>query len=208
VSVYTSVDYTKLEKDQTIFDMIEESLGSLRTRAFKKYAVESQIDQLPNDDYPMSIIEEFANRENNTRNLFRVELDGKSYSWKDLFSSSPKTINYRTMYEVLKRTKYPSLEGEMYDYKFKGIDGKVYEFSDKYNDGSFSAHEKNPDNGKEANYYLVDGKELFFKKPGSRLLDLEEWSEITGYKFISVLEEKQAEEAAKRAKEKEEKESK
>ena len=194
------IDYKTFDSRKNIEENLKGKLSGIKRNIFQEYAVKAQILQLDNKDYPITIIEEFSNNEYNSNYKFRVVVDGKSWTWKDLFSESYNVINYRTLYEILSRTKYPSLQGNKKDFTFTGNDGVKYQFSDSFHDGKYDDMEHKFYKGERANYYLADGEKAFFTLPYTRVLTLDQLEELTGYQFISLWQERKEREAEERKK--------
>ncbi|WP_282926220.1 hypothetical protein [Helcococcus kunzii] len=173
------------DNQMTIENNIKKEINELEKSAFQQYAIQSRMLLLPNDDYPLDLIKNAIHTDNN-HSKFAVKANGKSYEWDDLITSKFDVLHYRVLFEVLKRTEFESLEGTRTSYSFIGKDNKKYQFDDKFNDKIFSKNPKHPDNGRPANYYLVDGEVAYFTTPYLRYLPFDKLKEITGYEFIKV----------------------
>ncbi|MGY3756071.1 hypothetical protein ACWOAQ_05420 [Helcococcus kunzii] len=180
------------DNQMNIKNNIKKKINEIEKSAFQQYAIQSRILLLPNDDYPLDLIKNETHVDKN-HSKFAVKANGKTYEWDDLITAKPDILNYRVLFEVLKRTEFEGLEGTRNSYSFIGKDNKKYQFNDKFNDKIFSKNPKHPDNGRPTNYYLVDGEVYYFTTPNLRYLTFDKLKEITGYEFIKVEEENKKE---------------
>lgn len=93
-------------KNDSIENSIKENVKKYKDLAFKQYALHSRVLMLPNDDYPISLIEKASKSELNTYNKFIVKTKDKTFKWDDLLASDFKVLHYRVLFEVLKRTNF------------------------------------------------------------------------------------------------------
>lgn len=156
-SVQNRLDDSLYSKDEILELIASERLGNHKFRVVNLLAKTSASSRENAETDNSSAADTSATNTSSSR----VEYEAQTAYWQDLANNSydAEAISMSTLYEVLNRIKWSSLEGDASAFKFTGVDGNNYEFSYEFVLPETEKTDSNVDdyfNGFEF-YYLVNG---------------------------------------------------
>ncbi len=200
-----NVDDDSLIKDIKYNDLIFSIQSQTSLDKYTQEQIEAAVADTSRDNYQFRYIDlgvmtlenilEYADNKDKKADI-RV--------WKDLANNSygTESVQMATLYRILERTKYPSLEGNPNEFSFIGVNDKKYEFSYdfkikestgeqiKIKGEDYTVEQKLKFLGPEF-YYKVDGKKFYFDNlnPTFNSITYEEFTVMTAKYLRNLWEE-------------------